>query len=121
MELKMAPCGIDCNRCGLYRAAFDADQAAALVPWFKSEGWIKAEEGLAQVMAKAPFCTGCRGDRRVQWSGDCGIRACCADEKGLEHCGQCAHFICESLNGWSLLGKHHASAIEKLKSIRSQE
>lgn len=121
MKLKMAPCGIDCNDCSLYRVAFDADQAEALVPWFKGMGWIKAEEGAAEVIAKAPFCMGCRGDRSVQWSGDCAIRACCIDEKGLEHCGECAHFICELLDDWRLDGEHHVSAIENLRNIRDKK
>lgn len=121
MRLAMAPCGIDCNDCELYRAAFDMDQAASLIPWFKSKGWIKAGEGAGEIMAKAPFCMGCCGDRAVQWSGDCAIRLCCADEKGLAHCGACADFPCAQLNDWALDAEHHAAALEKLREIRAQE
>ncbi|HOG00678.1 MAG TPA: DUF3795 domain-containing protein [Clostridia bacterium] len=119
MKLAMAPCGIDCNDCALYRVAFDINQAAALVPWFKSRGWIKPEEGAAEIMAKAPFCMGCRGDRAVQWSGDCAIRLCCADEKSLAYCGECGDFPCAQLNGWAQDAAHHADALERLKGIKN--
>lgn len=118
MSLAMAPCGIDCNDCALYRAAFDADQAASLVPWFQSAGWIKPEEGTAQIQAKTPFCMGCLGERAVQWSADCFIRLCCVDEKGLAHCAQCADFPCAQLQDWASHAEHHAAAMEKLKKIR---
>lgn len=120
MKLAMAPCGIDCTDCALYRAAFDRDQAALLVPWFKSRGWIQAEEGVAEIMAKAPFCLGCRGDRAVQWSEDCAIRLCCTDHKGLEHCGECTDFPCAQLHDWSLDEDRHAAALEKLKRLRGR-
>lgn len=91
--------------------------AAELVDWFSSRGWIQAEEGVEAIMAKAPYCMGCTGDRSAQWSVDCEIRVCCIDEKGLEHCGKCKSFVCGTLDEWSLDAEHHALALERIKRI----
>lgn len=91
-----------------------------LVPWFKSNGWIQNEEGIAEIMARVPFCKGCLGDRTVQWSGNCDIRRCCTEEKGLAHCGECADFPCARLNEWAASGGHHTAALENLKRIRDR-
>lgn len=120
-KLGMAPCGIDCNACNLYRAGFEAAHAEALVPWFREMGWIAADEGSTAVMAKAPFCAGCLGDRAVQWSEDCAIRACCVDRKELAHCGACAEFMCKELFDYEASASHHAVAVERLKSIRGTD
>lgn len=95
-RLAMAPCGIDCNGCNLYGAGFDAARAEAIVPWFRRMGWIAVDEGSATVMAKAPFCMSCLGDRALQWSADCAIRVCCVDERRLTHCGLCEDFPCKN-------------------------
>ena len=118
-RLAMAPCGIDCNGCNLYRAGFDPACAEAIVPWFRKMGWIAADEGSAAVMAKAPFCAGCLGDRAVQWSEDCDIRACCADQRGLAHCGMCGDFPCAKLSAFEASAEHHAAAVARLKSLRA--
>jgi hypothetical protein len=117
----MAPCGIDCNDCNLYRADFEAERAEALVPWFREMGWIGADEGSAAVMAKAPFCAGCLGDRAVQWSENCEIRACCVDQRGLAHCGACADFTCRALSEFEASAGHHAAAVERLRVMRGGE
>ena len=119
-KLAMAPCGIDCNACNLYRASFEAECAEALVPWFRSKGWIASDEGGAAIMAKAPFCAGCLGDRTMQWSADCAIRACCVDERGLAHCGMCDAFRCKELSDFEASADHHAAAVERLQAMRSQ-
>jgi len=116
--MKMAPCGIDCEKCSLYLAAFDQEQAASLIPWFKDMGWIKPEEGLEAIQAKTPFCMGCLGDRSVQWSDTCAIRTCCTDERGLAHCAQCPEFICENLEAWGKQYEGHAAMLEKLKGLK---
>ncbi len=114
----MAPCGIDCNDCNLYGAGFEAERAEALVPWFRRMGWIGSEEGREAVMAKAPFCAGCLGDRAVQWSADCAIRACCVDRKGLAHCGMCGEFMCKELSDFEASAGHHRAAVECLRAMR---
>lgn len=117
-RMPMAPCGIDCNACALYRAAFDAESAASLVPWFISRGWIAPDGGGAEVAAKAPFCLGCLGECGVRWSGDCEIKVCCVDEKKLTNCGECPNFECEKLERWGREAPHHARAVESLAELR---
>jgi hypothetical protein len=63
-------------------------------------------------------CAGCRGDRRHQWSGDCGIRRCCTDEKHLAYCSQCGEFPCGPLRDWAAAYPHHGSALERLRAMR---
>ncbi len=121
MKPAMAPCGIDCGECAVYRAAFDARQAALLVPWFKRSGGLKAGEGAAEIMAKAPLCMGCGEGHMARWCGNCSIRLCCTGEKGLAHCGECADFPCARLDDWVLLGEHHAAALETLKAVRTRK
>jgi len=117
-RLPMAPCGIDCNACNLYRAPFDAESAASLVSWFRSMGWIEPDGGAAEVVAKGPFCVGCLGECGVQWSGNCEIKSCCVDGEKLAHCGECPDFICEKLALWGEWLPHHAKAIENLTELR---
>ncbi|MFB3881377.1 MAG: DUF3795 domain-containing protein [Armatimonadota bacterium] len=63
-------------------------------------------------------CAGCRGDRRRQWSGDCGLRVCCTDTKHLTLCNQCDQFVCQKLENWAAAYPHHAAAVERLKGMR---
>lgn len=115
--MALAPCGLDCSLCALYQAANDLEKAALLVPWFRRQGWIQPGDGATEIMAKGPFCMGCLGDRRVQWSGDCAIRSCCTDERHLPHCGVCADFPCARLEQWARGADHHAQALAKLRAI----
>ena len=114
----MAPCGLDCSGCDLYRAVSDEKAAESLVPWFRHEGWLKAEEGAREIMCRGPYCKSCRGDRSVQWSGDCAIRQCCTDERHLQFCSDCAEFPCEKLVSWAQ-PPHHAQALNRLKSMQA--
>ncbi len=40
-------------------------------------------------------CTGCIAMEKPFWGGECGVKSCC-EEKGLDHCGLCADFPCET-------------------------
>jgi hypothetical protein len=64
-ERLIAACGIDCTACPLRTADTDPQSAQQLVGWFRSEGWLEEDEGTSQLMARGPYCTGCRGDRGV--------------------------------------------------------
>jgi hypothetical protein len=64
------------------------------------------------------YCKGCREDRSLHWSPDCPLLTCCVDEKHLEHCAQCAEFVCEKLEAFANDGQaHHRDAVERLKRI----
>jgi hypothetical protein len=115
----LAPCGIDCSCCELFLAANDEQAAQSLVPWFRSQGWLKPNEGAAEIMQRGPYCDSCRGDQSVQWSGDCRIRECCVDRRGLNSCGDCADLPCAALITWSQEAAHHAQALNRLRSMRA--
>lgn len=114
---KIAPCGIDCTACSLLRAPTDEQAAGALVGWFRSQGWLKPEEGAGEIMSRGPYCSGCRGDRAVQWSGDCAIRQCCTDSRHLRSCSDCTDFPCQNLVRWGENAPHHAAALIRLRSM----
>jgi hypothetical protein len=114
----LAPCGLDCSGCNLYRAVSDEAAAQSLVGWFSSQGWLKSGEGAREIMARGPYCSACRGDRSVQWSGDCAIRKCCIDERHLSFCSDCDEFPCPKLEAWGQNAGHHAKALERLRTMR---
>jgi hypothetical protein len=114
----MAVCGLDCGTCEIRRAPDDPEAARVVVAWFHEMGWLEESEGIAEVIERGMYCTGCRGDRSVHWSPDCPLLHCCVDEKHLEHCGQCSEFVCERLEAFANDGQtHHKEAVEHLKQM----
>jgi hypothetical protein len=116
--LKMAACGLNCNKCNLCNAEHDLKAAESLVAWFKSRGWIEQNENAEAVMKKAPFCRGCWDKTDVRWSPDCDLLLCC-EEKKLNHCGECAEFPCEKYKEWAKDLDHHKKAMEYLLSLKT--
>lgn len=118
----IAPCGIDCGPCDIRKAPSDPAAAKRLVAWFKEMGWLKEDEGIAEVLERSMYCRGCRGDRSVHWGVDddkiCEILKCCVDDKGLEFCCECGDFPCEKLVEWAEQYDHHGQALERLKQMR---
>lgn len=112
-ELKLAACGLDCNRCNLYLAARDLRAAAALVDWFRARGWIGENEGAEAVQTQAPFCMGCWDTSAKQWCGDCHLRACC-EGNDRSDCGQCGEFPCAAYKAWTEGQAHHLAAMDFL-------
>ena len=89
----IAVCGLECHKCDLYRAWLDRKAAEHLTGWWRSEGWLEEGEGADKVMATAPHCLGCRGDRDKHWSANCGLLKCCVDDKRLATCADCDEFL----------------------------
>jgi hypothetical protein len=116
----MAVCGLDCGSCEIANVESDADAAESVTSWFRGMGWLKEGEGVSDVVAKAPYCKGCHGDRATHWSADCWILKCCVDEKGLEHCSECDEFVCERLEKWSGGSERYAEALERLKQRKGE-
>lgn len=114
----MAVCGLDCGRCEIRLAPTDTQAAKALVDWFRQEGWLASDEGMAEVLERKMYCRGCLGDRSVHWSADCWILACCVDERGLTNCSQCAEFPCRRLEEWATQNAGYGVALERLRGIR---
>ena len=113
----LAACGLDCGPCPTRRIPFDADAADEMVAWFKQMGWPKEAEGVAEIIERKMYCTGCQGDRSVHWSSNCEIMLCCTDEKHKQHCGQCAELMsCDKLEAFANdEHAHHREAIERLR------
>ena len=116
----MAACGIDCNECNLYKAAFDLQAAENLVDWFRSQGWIESNEGVEAVIKKAPFCKGCWDKIDVRWCGNCDLVMCC-EVRQLNHCGECDDFPCEKYQEFAKDLEHHKKAMEHLISLRENQ
>ena len=114
----VAVCGLECGKCNLFLAANDEKEAETLVGWFRQQGWLKENEGAAEIMARGPYCKGCHGDPAVQWSGDCWVRKCCVGEKHHRYCSECAEFPCGKLEEWSKKSRRYAAALDRLKSLR---
>jgi hypothetical protein len=120
-ERIIAVCGLDCTACPLRKASFDVEAAQCLVGWFRELGLVKKDEGASELMARGPYCQGCRGDRSVHWSADCWILKCCVDGKGLEYCYECESFPCEQLNEWAKEREDYAEALNRLRAMREGE
>ena len=119
-RLNIAPCGLDCAQCDLCNLSHDSVAAQRTVKWFHDMGWLKAEEGIADILERKMYCTGCRGDRCVHWSADCSTLRCCVDDRKLTFCSQCSDFPCKPLKDWAATGEKYAQAFQRLEGMRGQ-
>lgn len=100
----LAACGLDCGACSIH---------------------LRTEEELAHwrdrgVDPDRIRCDGCRSDPQgCHWSGDCAIRACCLEQRGLFCCAECPDLPCEALRAWGQAWPHHARAVERLLEMRA--
>jgi hypothetical protein len=118
-ERIIAVCGMDCTACPIRTADTKRESAEQLIGWWRSEGWMKEDEGVEDLMQRGPYCRGCRGDRNTHWSADCRILACAADEKGLAYCAECGEFPCAELTEWSKVEEMNAKAFDRLLQMKS--
>jgi hypothetical protein len=117
-ERWIAACGLDCEACEIHRVPFDAQAAQSVVAWFREQGWLGADEGVTEILARRMYCKGCLGDRELHWSPDCWILHCCVDDKGLRDCSECEAFPCERLRQWSTQNDGYAKALLRLESMK---
>jgi hypothetical protein len=120
MNRQIAACGLDCGSCEILRVPTDPEATRSVTDWFRRMGWIGEGEGVEDVVRKAPYCLGCRGDRSVHWSSDCWILKCCVDDKVLDHCSECDEFPCEKLSEWSKKNEGYSRAFERMKRMRNE-
>jgi hypothetical protein len=116
---EIAACGLDCGECPIRRMPFDEVAAASVIAWFRREGWLKEEEGLAEALERHMYCEGCHGDRSIHWDAECWILHCCVDDKGLDNCSRCDGFPCDRLEDWARKGARYDEALERLRRMRS--
>ena len=112
----LAACGLDCGPCPIRQIPLDAGAAKEAIEWFKSMGWLKEAEGVAEAIERKMYCNGCQGDRSIHWSADCVIMVCCVDGKGQQHCGQCSELMsCDKLEAFANdEHAHHREAVRRL-------
>ncbi len=115
----LAACGLNCTTCELRLAPTDPEAARVVVAWFKKQGWLSEAEGMAEVLERRMFCTGCLGDRRTHWSSDCWILACCVDQRGHRNCNECEDFPCDRLVAWSAQDESYSAALARLKDLHA--
>ena len=69
------------------------------------------------------FLTGkCPDCRKSEWPDDdpCMPIACCR-EKGIDCCGQCDGFPCESMAGFYEESEGHRAAYARMKALRAEQ
>jgi hypothetical protein len=96
---------------------FNDEAAAEVIAWFKREGWLKEEEGVAEALERSMYCNGCHGDRSIHWDAECWILHCCVDDRGLSHCSECDVFPCDRLQDWSGQGASYGEALQRLRTM----
>lgn len=116
-EQMIAVCGLDCGSCEIRLLPTDEGAATIAVDWYRRQGWLNEDEGCEEAIARKMYCCGCHGDRSIHWSADCSILHCCADDKGLQHCSECAEFPCERLIEWSQQNDAYAEALKRLEAM----
>ena len=115
----MAACGLDCRSCQIRLAPTDPAAARVVIDWFKKQGWLSQDEGMAQVIERKMVCTGCLGDRATHWSSDCWILACCVDRRGHRNCSRCEEFPCQRLVDWATQNERYRAALARLREWRA--
>jgi hypothetical protein len=115
----MAACGLDCGSCEIRLAPTDPAAAKVVVDWFKRQGWLSESEGMAQVIERKMYCTGCLGDRDIHWSADCWILHCCVDQRGDRNCSECEAFACDRLVDWAKQNESYGAALARLRELRA--
>ncbi len=112
-------CGLDCGSCKIRLAPTDPLAAEAIVKWFRRQGWLSDGEGIAEVIERKMYCTGCLGDRDTHWSADCWILQCCVDRRGHRHCSECEAFPCARLVDWAEQDERYRAALARLREMRA--
>lgn len=108
---ELGACGINCGNCDIRLASDDKEIAERLATGLSEKGII------AYATPDMFRCDGCRGDRSMHWSADCGILACCVDDRGQENCSECRDFPCTQLLEWSTQNERYEKALNRLKSL----
>ncbi|MGE5580311.1 MAG: DUF3795 domain-containing protein [Bacillota bacterium] len=108
----IAPCGIDCSTCHIYRAKHEPEIMKDILDWFRNER--KKELSPEQVR-----CGGCLGDRASHWSADCDILQCSVDNHKINSCSECGEFPCDRLGKFAQGGPKYAEAVDSLREMKA--
>jgi hypothetical protein len=107
----LAPCGLDCSTCSIFRAKDDPRAMKEILDWFVKERGV-------ELPPEKVRCGGCLGDRSIHWSAGCDILKCSVDERGLQSCSACPEMPCERLEKWATYGARYAGAVNRLKRMK---
>ena len=107
----IAPCGLDCSKCLIYRAKDEPEAMKDVLDWYRNER--KIDMSPEQVV-----CEGCLGDRAKHWSADCDILRCSVDDHKVNSCSDCGEFPCERLEKFTERGPKYSKALKKLREMK---
>ena len=93
-EILVAPCGLHCDICTMYRVYKDKNPDL----WQDTPKHFREQLGFQDTISlKEATCEGCRSDVLFEYCKNCNIRKCVLEEKGLNWCYECEDFPCEKL------------------------
>jgi len=111
----LAPCGLICTDCDVYKAAQDPEKAKQLA----IEG---RQHGCTDVTPEWFKCRGCHGADEFVWGDDCEIRICCIKTKNLDNCSLCDDFPCQLILDFENdKYEHHTKAVTYLRELRDSK
>ena len=114
-EELLAPCGIICTDCAIYKAAKDKEMAEKLAERWRSAGHKDATADWFK-------CNGCRGNEKLVWMEDCRIRKCCLKIKRLSNCSLCDEFQCDLITKFENDPfPQHKNAVANLRRMRKKQ
>jgi len=116
---RTAACGLSCLACDQYRLPDDQAVQARMIPFYRSQGWLKDEEGLETAIAKKMYCKGC-GHSEVWWSDNCWIYQCCRINRQLNTCAECPELPCERLSERAQMNDRYKESLDYLLAQRAR-
>lgn len=108
----VAPCGLYCDICTMYRAYHDRNLSLLQ----ETPKNFRKQMGLQEeVDFKDIACEGCRSSVLFKYCSECSIRKCVL-EKGIDWCYQCESFPCQMLSDFQSYWR--MPIIENLRQIQ---
>ena len=115
---RLAPCGLHCGICTMYRVYHDKN----LDLWEETPRNFRELLRLGDESENSPAdykdlaCEGCRSSEVLGYCAECDIRKCVLEEKGLEWCYQCESFPCQMLRDYGSYWR--MPIVENLREIQ---
>lgn len=110
-EEMIAKCGLVCTACDAYIATKNQDIEA-----FKAMAENSLEKFGVEMTWEETQCTGCLGGgKKFGYCATCGVQIC-ANERGVENCGTCDDYGCETITAFL---EEEPKAKAKLEEIRA--
>ena len=115
MKKMIGCCGIDCEKCDVYIATKNDDNALREKT---AEMWSRLNN--VNITPDMLYCTGCRCDgvKTYYCSDTCKIRKCVKDN-GFETCSECEKMSsCETV---AMIHNNNREALDNLKNFSNEE